>query len=237
MNFRLMFLFSAVFGIALQIVVPNSFAETDLGNRLSAMIKKTLEEKITRAEVEVPALDSVIENSAIKNFENITQVRLLDDKANGVAILEVSGENSETQVIQTPYTAWIKAPVATRRIYPNSKIKAEDIRIQSINVASGPAREYRGVLAAADTNFANMESRQTILEGQFVTTSAIQKQPDIRKGEMVKLELNSGDLSLSTQAISEESASVGDKIRVMTLKSKKEILGKVKEDHSVEVNL
>ena len=179
----------------------------------------------------------MIENSAIKNFENITQVRLLDDKANGVAILEVSGENSETQVIQTPYTAWIKAPVATRRIYPNSKIKAEDIRIQSINVASGPAREYRGVLAAADTNFANMESRQTILEGQFVTTSAIQKQPDIRKGEMVKLELNSGDLSLSTQAISEESASVGDKIRVMTLKSKKEILGKVKEDHSVEVNL
>jgi flagella basal body P-ring formation protein FlgA len=53
----------------------------------------------------------------------------------------------------------------------------------------------------------------------------------------VKLELVSGELSLTTQGILQEAGSVGDHVRVLTVKTKREITGIVKNDHSVEVNL
>ena len=239
MNFSLIFSFSAalLLSSAISFAEEPSIAVVSLADRLSSMIKKTLEEKITHSEVEIQSFNALVESTPLKNFQNFSKVRLLDDKPNGVAILEVTGDEGQTQVVQTPYTAWMKVPVATHRIYPNTKLKAEDFKVQSINVASGPAREYRGIMASETTPLAQMESRQSILEGQFLTTAAIQKQPDLRKGDLIKLELNSGELSLTTQAVAQEPASVGDKIRVLTLKTKKEIVGLVKEDHSVEVNL
>ena len=127
--------------------------------------------------------------------------------------------------------------MASHRIYPNAVLKNEDFKVVEVNVAKNPAREYRGVMAAADTIFAGQQSKQTILEGQFVVDSAIQRQPDIRKGDLVKLELISGDLTLTTQAVTEESGSIGGQIRVTTSKTKREITGRIKENRTVEVNL
>ncbi len=127
------------------------------------------------------------------------------------------------------------APV--RRIYPNTKLKNEDFKSQEVNVASGSPREYRGVMLSADTDLSGFQSRQTILENQFVTTTSVEKQPDLRKGDIVRLDLVSGDLTLSTQATVSEPGSIGERIRVLTAKSKKEVVGTVREDHSVEVKL
>ena len=219
-----------------------SFAQSDASPSLSlsSLVKKALENKIPKAEIQIPSLDKVEKSAAIADFDQIKTVRLIEEKANGIAILEVVGligEKESSQVIQTPYEAWVNVPVATRRIYPNTKLKEEDFKVQQVNVASGPAREYRGVMVSAETNFDQMESAQSILEGQYVVSSAIRKQPDVRKGDMVKLELVSGELTLVTQAQVQEPASIGERVRVLTTKTKKEIVGKVKEDHSVEVEL
>jgi len=158
-----------------------------------------------------------------------------------VALLEVSGVGEEgaerSDLIQTPFTAWKKALVPTHRIYPNSKIKNDDFKTIEVNVATGPAREYRGIMIQAGTDLLGMQTRQTLLENQFLVASAIERQPDIKKGEMVRLDLISGDLTLTTQATANENASVGDRVRVSTMKGKKEVLGVLKEDHSVEVKL
>ena len=215
-----------------------------LSDRLSSLMSKTLEEKIAHAEVKIPSLEQAIENSEIEKYEEVKSVRLMEDRPNGIAVFEVIGREDEkevSQVLQTPYEAWVKVPVATHRIYPSTKLKNEDFRTQSINVASGTPREYRGIMISAEDRAASeldrMESKQTILEGQFVVSSALQRQPDIRKGETIKLELVSGELTLTTQAVLQESGSVGDRVRVLTLKTKKEIVGKIKDDHSVEVIL
>jgi flagella basal body P-ring formation protein FlgA len=133
--------------------------------------------------------------------------------------------------------AWKRVPIATHRIFPNTRIKDEDFKISEVNVATGVAREYRGVMLPADTVFTKLQTKQTILEGQYVVTSAIQQTPDLRKGDTVKLELISGDLTLTTQAVTEEPGQVGSQVRVMTTKTKRELMGLVKADHSVEVNL
>ncbi len=220
-------------------------AEAELPNvstdRLSSLIQKTLETKIPHSEIKLPSLSKVIATLESQGLVKINSVKLIDDKPTGVVMVEVSGNNEAgsvvSPVIQTPYEAWVKVPVATHRIFPNTKLKTDDIRIDRINVATGSVREYRGVLQSPDAAFDHMESRQTILENQFVTTSALQKQPDLRRGDTVKLELISGELILVTQGTIQEPASVGDHVRVITSKTKREIVGVVKEDHSVEVNL
>jgi flagella basal body P-ring formation protein FlgA len=157
------------------------------------------------------------------------------------SLFEVSGtleDGSErADLIQTPYSAWKKAWVAAKRLYPNTRLKDEDFKISEINVATGPAREYRGVMLPADTRFSGLQTKQTLLEGQFAVTSAVERQPDLRKGDQVRLDLISGDLTLTTQGMAEEPASVGDHVRIMTSKTKKEVVGILKEDRSVEVQL
>jgi flagella basal body P-ring formation protein FlgA len=208
---------------------------------LSSLIRMSLTEKIAGTEVRIPSLEKLMAVAPMANYSEIKSVRLVVDRANGVAQFEVIGSTSEgkelVEVIQTPYEAWKKVPVATHRIFPNSKLKTEDFKIEEVNVATGSAREFRGVMLPADTNLNELQSKQTILEGQYVVSSAIQKTPDLRKGDTVKLELISGDLTLTTQAVVEESGTVGSQVRVMTTKTKRELMGLVKADHSVELTL
>ena len=217
-----------------------SFA-SELSDRLSTLVKKSLEEKIPTAEIKIPSLEKMVQSVAFSVFDQLSSVRLIEEKENGLALFEVKGfdqaKNEITKTIQTPFEAWVKVPVATHRIYPNTKLKNEDFKIENLNVATGPSKPYRSAMVPADTNFNATESKQSILAGQFVVTNAIHKQPDLRRGDSIKLELISGDLSLTTQGIAQEPASTGDRIRVITVKTKKEIMGVVRPDHSVEVSL
>ena len=218
-----------------------AFADIAFSDRLSSLIKKTLEEKIPGAEIILPSLERITQDPELADFETLADVRLLEDRVNGVAVFEIIGKDPESKVItrtvQSPYEAWLKVPVALHRIYPNSKLKDTDFKISSVNVATGQPREYRGIMVPANTRFERMEAHQTILEGQFVVTSALRKQPDVRRGDLVKLELESGDLSLTTQAVAQEPASIGEKVRVLTVKTKREVVGTLREDHSVGVSL
>ncbi|MBS1959346.1 MAG: flagellar basal body P-ring formation protein FlgA [Bdellovibrionales bacterium] len=228
-------------GIVLSSASYAADQKPSLAEEISSKIVQQLSDRIPNARVKLPSLTGVAKQSPLSEIEKLTDVRFIEDKASGVAVAEVigttEGGREVRQVIQTPYEAWVEVPTAIQRIYPNTKLKTEDFKISKINVASGIAREYRGVMVGSEADLNKMESRQTILENQFVTRNAVQKQPDIRKGEMVKLELTSGDLSLVTQAIVQESGLVGDRIHVLTLKTKKEIVGKLRADHSIEVNL
>ena len=228
------------------IFTSSAFAEsahdtTNLSDRLSTLIRISLTEKIAGADIRIPSLQKLFLKKPMVDFTEIRTIHLLEDRANGNAVFEVLGSNTDSQdfreVIQTPYEAWKKTAVAVRRIYPNSRLKNEDFKMTEVNVATGIPREFRGVMLPPETNFNELQTKQTILENQYVISSAIEKQPDIRKGDTIRLELISGDLTLTTQAMVEEPASVGDHVRVMTLKSKKELVGIVKKDHSVEVSL
>jgi flagella basal body P-ring formation protein FlgA len=212
-----------------------------LSLRLSDLIHASLTEKIADAEIRTPSLDKICSQNPLNEFQTLDRVRLVEDRPNGSALFEVTGKlkdgSEKSELVQTPYTAWKKVVVAARRIYPNTKVQDQDFKVIEMNVASGPIREYRGILIPAEGNFSRLQTRQTILENQYVTTSSVERQPDVRRGDTLRLDMVSGDLTLSTQATASENASIGDRIRVMTSKTKKEVVGTVREDHSVEVTL
>jgi len=204
---------------------------------LSSQLNKILSEKIPNAEIKIPSLESLVKTPEILAISSLSNVRLLEDRPTGIALFELISTDGVSTKIQTPYQAWIKVPVAARRIYPNTKLKKDDFRIETINAAIGSAHDYRGAILYSDANLDQMESRQSILEGQFVQINAVQRQPDLRKGELVKLELSSGDLILTTSGTIQENASIGERVHVLTSKTKRELIGKILEDRSVEVVL
>lgn len=204
---------------------------------LSTLIQQNLREKIPNAEIKLPVLDSLLENSKISAIQEVRSVSLVEEQANGMALFEITGNQGEKVKIQTPFQALMNVPVAARKIYPKTKLKKEDFSMATIDASRGSNRVYRGSIMTNLDGLMNMETKQTILAGQFVVSSAVQKQPDVRAGETIKLELRAGNLSLTTSALVRENGSVGERIHVTTTQTKKELVGKILEDKTIEVSL
>lgn len=140
------------------------------------------------------------------------------------------------------FSAWVPAWIALRRIHPGEKLKKSQFQLQEVNVATGAARELRGIILnpSADVqgeSLGRLESRQTILEGHFLTTTSVQTSPDIRRGDGVSVRMISGALSLTTSGVVQEPGFINGSVRVLTGKNKKELLGKLTDHATVEVNL
>src|SRR4051812_37638610 len=117
--------------------------------------------------------------------EKASQIRFLGENGRGEAQIQVRAVVDEQDVAtvavseaMVPFAAHVSAYVATRRIFPGEKIDSLAFTKKSVDVARGQARELRGVIFPAVEALTGLESRQTIIEGQFLTTTAIQKTPD-----------------------------------------------------------
>lgn len=212
--------------------------------KIERLAKAELENKFNHARVELVNLDALLDSPNFVHDQEIISTHLIEISANGLATFRIKGTRQAlnqtrevTQVVQLPYEAWIKTWVAKKRILPHIKLNQDDFRVEEVNVAKGIPYEYRGVMVTADFPIQNVESRQTILEGTFLTTSAYQQEALVKRGDVVKLELQSGELSLTTQGVVQEPASVGGRVRVISIKSKKEFTGRLNADSIVEVKL
>ena len=219
------------------ILLSQASLALDNSSIFSDQIKNALKEKIPYAEIRVPNLEKLAKTVEIEAIHELIAVRVVEERSNGVALIELISRDGNNVRIQTPYQALVKVPVAIQRIFPNTKLKKEDFRLETINVATGTAKDYRGVIVYDLNSLSQVETKQTILENQFVLSSQIQKSPDLRKGETVQVEISSGELSLMTAATVLENASIGESVRVLTAKTKKEISGKVREDRTIEVRI
>ncbi len=161
------------------------------------------------------------------------RVRILFETGKG-EVQFIANEESEGVV---SFAAWMIAWVAVRRVHPGEHLSRDSFVLQEVNVSSGMAHEYRGVILSKDSDLSHLEARQTILEGQFALTTGVQKIPDVRRGEALRIKVISGDLILSTQGIAEEPAYLDQQVRVMTTKTKRDLVGKLCPNGEVEVKL
>jgi flagella basal body P-ring formation protein FlgA len=174
----------------------------------------------------------------------VSQVRYLGENGRGEAQIQVRGvvEDQDVATIATaegmvPFVANVPAYVASRRVMPGEKIDAGYFMIKPVDVSRGQGRELRGVIFPAGEPLAGLESRQTILEGQFITLSAVQKAPDLRRGDVVNIRILSGDLTVNVQGTAEEPGYLDGRVRVMSAKTKRELVGLLRPGSVVEVQL
>ena len=67
--------------------------------------------------------------------------------------------------------------------------------------------------------------------------TAVERVPDVRRGDTVKIRVISGDLKLLTLGIAQENGLTGSKVRVVSRTTNQELVGQLKQDGVVEVKL
>ncbi len=160
---------------------------------------------------------------------------LLNDTGRGYARLMVQGK-AQTECwaqFQARMPAWI----AKHRVLPGERLTNEGFELKDVDVSQGMAREMRGLLLDRQAPLASLEARQTLLEGQMVLSSAVQRVPDLKRGDTVQIRMQVGGVILSTQGTAEEPAYLQAPVRVLSQKSKRLLVGKLVETGVVEVRL
>lgn len=179
-----------------------------------------------------------------QEITQINRVVSVYDNGKGEVTVDLEGtiaDSSRTlrSQVMAAFSAKVKAFVAKRRIQPSMKLTPDLISLQDVDVTQGMNAELRGMFLTQEQekNIPNLETRQTILENQPLLTSSVQKIHDIKKGDPVRVKLISGDVILSTSGISSEAGYKNSVIHVLTLPSKKDIVGKFVGDGIVEIRL
>lgn len=171
----------------------------------------------------------------------ISSVRIDNDNSRGVVGFTCLGQNEvgEERTIEGAVSFVAKKPVwvATKRVLPGEALTADSFVKREIDISKGMDREIRGLILEGKVDFQKLEAKQTILEGQPLLSHYVQKTPDIRRGESVRIRLVSGEVALSTAGLADEPAYIDGQIHVTTLKTKRQLVGKLSSDLTVEVKL
>lgn len=230
--------------IALLIVSLHAFGRIDFAyssspityvDKLNDLLKKEVKKQYHADDV---SLTGPIQwaRGSIPNL--LGEVSLVGDDSKGnlqfIVIDKETGNSNEGWV---GFSAWVSANVAVRRLRPGEALSADAFVAKKINISTGQGHEFRGVIFPEKRDLAGLEAIQTILEGQFLVTSAVQKKPDIHRGDAVRIHLISDELVLMTLGIAEEPGYLTQQIRVMTGKGKRELLGLLRPGGVVEVPL
>lgn len=169
---------------------------------------------------------------------SVSSVGILEENMRGEVRLSLTDQDSNaTAEVRVPYVAVAKVWVAKKRVHPGERLIADDFMISAVNLSSPNIREFRGLILTAHENLAQLEARQTLLEGQYIMMNAVQKIPDVRRGDPITVRIMMDGMTLSTAGMAEEPAYLNGSIKIMTSKTKRNLTGKLVERGVVEVSL
>lgn len=149
--------------------------------------------------------------------------------------LEQISARDDRAVLRFQLHRLVKVPL--RRILPGESLKSSDFTVKEINLMEPAYQDWRGNLVPAQYQLSNLEARQTLLEGQPLLASSIQRKPDLRRGDSVKVLIRSNQIHLQTTGIAEENAYTTQNVKVLIHKTKREVLGVLSSPGLVEVVL
>lgn len=234
---KLLTKFGIAFGVGLALS-HFGFAAEKTEEKIESLLRSELSKRFSN-----PSTTAAIEFLTGTTFpiipegKQVSQVRILSEAGTGTADYSVLFADGSSSLGQARFSAMVPTFVAVKRIHPGDKISRGDFQIQSVNVAQGLAYQYRGVMIGSKESVDGLQARQTILEGQYPLTSGVERMPDIRRGDTVQVKIVSGDIQLSTLGTVQEPGYLNRSIRILTQKTKKELVGLLKEGSIVEVKL
>ena len=226
------FYFGLIVGLFIALASSGVLSSIARADDLSSLLRNEIAKNYPGARIEIG-------NNLKLHSElpaQIRGIRILSDNARGEIQFLVHGSAQEVQG-STDFSAMKRTWIAQRRILPGEKLNEQSFLVSEVNVASGLNRESRGIMLPETTELTSLEARQTILEGSFPLTTGVQRVPDVRRGDSLRILLTTGDITLSTSGTAQEPAYLDGTVRVLTQKTKRELVGQLKSGGVVEVKL
>jgi len=161
-----------------------------------------------------------------------SEVQILSDQENGIARIQVGDAHGK---VTFQALAQVYAP--QKRIYPNQIIPPHELKKIEVDLAKSPHRENRHSYLFDGSDIENLETKQSLFEGQPIHIGTTQPRPDVRRGDLLQVEVTLGDITLSTRAQVLENALKGSRVRIILEKQRRELVGQLRRDGVVEVKL
>lgn len=233
----LLYKFGIGFGIGLALS-SFGFAAGKDEEKIEGLLRSELTKRFSNAQA-TPVIEFLSGTTfpVVTEGKEISSIRILSEGGTGTADYTVVLMDGSSFLGQARFSAMVPTFVAVKRIHPGDKISRSDFQVQTVNIAQGLAYQYRGVMLGTKESIDGLQARQTILEGQYPLASGVEKMPDIRRGDTVQVKVVSGEILLSTMGTVQEPGYLNKNVRILTQKTKKELVGQLKEGGIVEVRL
>lgn len=169
---------------------------------------------------------------------DFSNVSALGESSRGEIMFSVTGASGRRDGEGwVGFSAWMPARVAIKRVHPGERLSEDSFSRQDVNVAVGSAHDLRGLIHDPLAALSGLEARQSVLEGSMLLSSSVQRTPDVRRGDAVRVRLISNGLSLMTQGTADEPAYQDGQIHVTASKTKRSLVGTLLPTGIVEVKL
>jgi flagellar basal body P-ring formation protein FlgA len=142
----------------------------------------------------------------------------------------VDGQVIERVIVPATIEVWSDVVLAVKPLGKFQPIEADDILVQKMNLACVPAN----VIVRAD-QVLGLRARHNIAANSVLRSDQVESPPVVLHGEVVQMIAESAVLRVAAKGLAKENGAVGDRIRVMNLRSKKIVYAQVVDHQTVRV--
>jgi len=223
--------------LAVSLAVSNAAgAATPLSAHLSEALERFVRARADAkvSEVNVPEL-SAFDQIAVPVDDLVVSFRTRESgsligRTPVTVVLTHQGREVKRSVVTVGLVAYKTVYVAARAVARGQVVGEGDIRRERRDVSS-----LRGPVLTRSSDLVGMRVKRSVQAGRVWQPRDIETVPVVRRGELVRLRLQSGGLRIDGTGKAGEDGRLGDFIRVLNVVSKRYVTGRVDEEGTVHV--
>ena len=211
---------------------------TITGEEILRKAKEYLLSKLSRPESEIiiesdrPPMDKLLPANGGDIRWEISQIDANKDRGNVQLIVRISIDEKQYLKMPVFFTIRTYEDIAV----PNKKIDRHEIlAMDDLVIKRMETTKLAGVTFDNIEDLIGKRAIRPILPNIPITAEMIDNPPLIRKGDFVKVSVQSGNLHVVTKGVAKEDGYWGKVIRIKNIDSNKELYGKVEDSTTVKI--
>jgi flagella basal body P-ring formation protein FlgA len=211
---------------------------TITGEEIIKKAKEYLLSKLSRPESEIiiesdrPPMDKLLPAKGGDVLWEISQIDANKNRGNVQLVVRISID--EKQYLKIPVFLTIRTYEDI--VIPNKKINRHDIlTTDDLVVKRMETTKLAGITFDNIEDLIEKRAIRSLLPNIPITAEMIDNPPLIKKGDFIKVSVQSGNLNIVTKGVAKEDGYVGKVIRIKNIDSNKELYGKVENSTTVKI--
>jgi len=208
------------------------------GEEIIRKAREYLLSKLSRPETEIiiesdrPPMDKLLPANGGDIRWEISQIDANKDRGNVQLVVRISID--EKQYLKIPVFLTIRTYEDI--VIPNKKIDRHDIlAMDDLVIKRMETTKLAGLTFDNAEELAGKRAIRSIQPNIPITAEMIDNPPLIKKGDFIKVSVQSGNLHIVTKGVAKEDGYVGKVIRIKNTDSNKELYGKVEDSTTVKI--
>ena len=146
--------------------------------------------------------------------------------------IKCSGKKSWSLHVPVTINLYGKVLVASRQLQKDSVLNTADLKLSRYNLANLSFGYYEDVQSAV-----GMKLKRRISAGAVLTPAMLKKPQKVARGQKVTIMAQSGSMLVRMKGKALASGAIGDRIKVMNIKSRKKLEGIITSNGEVKVDI